>query len=140
MDRSNQTLFRQLLHQYRQAPTQDVSAEIAQPGVAHGERPDVVRLAAFPKVVRHLVVRVCDAAPIDAARGEHEEQPDAVVGQERVEELDNADGDDENLHQRPEPDVGEHVEDGQPREEELRSAVREEAELVIELAPWGVGE
>lgn len=109
MDRSDQMLFRQLLHQYRQTPTQDVSAEIPQPGVAHSERPDVVRLAALPKVVRDLVIRVCDAAADDAARGKHEEEPGAVVGQERVEELDDAGGNDEDLRQGPEPDVGEHV-------------------------------
>ena len=94
----------------------------------------------FPKVVCELEIRVRDAAAYDAASGEYEEEPDAVVVEERVEELDDTNGDDEELCQRPEPDDREFVEDGQPCEEELSGTVGEEVELVVELAAWGIAE
>lgn len=107
----------------RKAAAKKFTNHIPQTTVAYGKRTNFFRLAPSAEVAVDLVVRVNVGGADDCAVDEDEQDPDAVVGEEGLGDLNEAENNDCALQCGPDPELRERIAGGQCRGYELRDAV-----------------
>lgn len=96
---------------------------IPQTAVADGKRTNFLRFAPPAEVAVDLVVRVDVGGTDDGAVDEDEQDPDAVVREEGLGDLNEAEDDNRALQCGPDPELRERISGGQCRGYKLRNAV-----------------